>query len=127
MLIVGLLSWWYTVGWRQRAARLHEKFDETADYFSLDLLIRTLFSPFRQISAGRVNGPLGVRLRALVDRIISRCIGAMIRIFMLVVGSLYLTGCMLLGGLMLAVWALIPLLPVLGIILFAIGWMPWRI
>jgi len=127
MLIVGLLSWWYTAGWRQRVTRLHEKFDETADYFSLDLLVRTLFSPFRQISVGKVNGPLGVKLRALIDRIISRCIGAMIRIVMLVIGSLSLVAYMVIGGAMLIIWAVIPLFPILGIILFASGWIPWKL
>lgn len=127
MLIVGILSWWYTVGWRQRVIRLREGFNGAADYFSLDLLIRTLFSPFRQISVGKVDGALGVRLRALVDRIISRCIGAMIRLFMIVMGSISLLGYILFSTSMLVIWAIIPIAPVIGVVLFVVGWIPWKL
>jgi hypothetical protein len=127
MLIVGILSWWYTVGWQQRIVKLREGFNGAADYFSLDLLLRTLFSPFRQISVGRVDGPLGVRLQALVDRILSRCIGAMIRLFMIIVGTLSLLAYLLLGGIMLVVWAAIPFLPVVGFLLFVVDWVPWKL
>lgn len=127
MLIVGILSWWYTVGWQQRITRLREGFSGAADYFSLDLLLRTLFSPFRQISVGKVDGPLGVRLQALVDRILSRCIGAMIRLFMVIVGSISLLGYLIFGGGMLIVWALIPIAPLVGFLLFVLGWVPWKL
>ncbi|MET0979649.1 MAG: hypothetical protein ABWX90_00140, partial [Candidatus Saccharimonadales bacterium] len=60
MFVIGTLSWWYGAGWRQRLAMLRERLANTIDYFSIDLLARTLFSPFRQISAGKVNGPIGV-------------------------------------------------------------------
>lgn len=82
MFIVGLLSWWYGAGWVAEAKRVRERIASTADYFSIDLLVKTLFSPFRQISAGKVNGPLGVKWRAFVDRLISRCIGALIERFL---------------------------------------------
>lgn len=127
MVIVGILSWWYTVGWRQRITRLREGFDGAADYFSLDLLIQTLFSPFRQISVGRVDGPMEVRLRALVDRIISRCIGAMIRLSMIVMGSITLLGYILLSTSMLIIWAIVPIAPIIGVVLFVAGWIPWKL
>ena len=49
------------------------------DYFSIDLLVRTWFAPFRQISAGAVDGPIGVQIRAFFDRLISRTIGGIVR------------------------------------------------
>jgi hypothetical protein len=127
MFIVGILSWWYGTGWRQRAARLSERLKASMDYFSIDLLIRTFFSPFRQISAGRVRGPLGVQMRAFLDRIISRLIGAMIRFVMIIVGSLAIGFHGVLGVLSLLLWAIIPVMPVIGIILFVSGWIPWSL
>lgn len=110
-----------------RVSRLREKLVGTLDYFSIDLLLRTFFSPFRQISAGQVRGPLGVQMRALLDRIISRVIGAMIRLVMIIVGIFAIILYALIGGLMVLVWGIIPVLPVLGIVLFVSGWVPWSL
>lgn len=110
-----------------RVSRLREKLTGTLDYFSIDLLLRTFFSPFRQISAGQVRGPLGVQMRALLDRIISRIIGAMIRLVMIIVGVFAIILYTLIGGLMVVLWGVIPVLPVLGIVLFMSGWVPWSL
>jgi hypothetical protein len=127
MFIVGILSWWYGPGWRQRAARLGERLKASMDYFSIDLLIRTFFAPFRQIAAGKVSGPLGVQMRALLDRIISRIIGAMVRFVMVIIGSLTIGFHALLGVVFLVLWAIIPLMPIIGIVLFVTDWIPWSL
>lgn len=127
MFIVGILSWWYGPGWRLRASRLGERLRSSMDYFSIDLLVRTLFSPFRQISAGKVNGPLGVQMRAFFDRLISRVIGAMVRFTVIIIGSLAIFVHGVVGTLLLVFWAVIPVLPLIGIILFASGWIPWSL
>ena len=127
MFIVGLLGWWYGRGWAMRITRLREKLISTLDYFSIDLLLRTFFSPFRQISAGKVGGPIGVQLRALLDRIISRIIGAMIRFVMIIIGSVLIVIYAVVGILMVVVWGVVPLLPVIGIVLFMSGWVPWSL
>ena len=127
MFIVGLLGWWYGRGWAQRVSRLREKLLNTLDYFSIDLLLRTFFSPFRQISAGKVRGPLGVQMRALLDRIISRVIGAMIRLTMIIIGSVFIVLYALFGVLMVVLWGAIPIAPIIGIVLFMSGWIPWSL
>jgi len=127
MFIAGMLSWWYGQGWRQRFLRLGEKLASTMDYFSIDLLLRTFFSPFRQISAGKVRGPLGVQMRAFFDRLISRVIGAMIRFVMIIIGSMTIAIHAIVGLVGIVVWGLIPVIPVIGIILFITGWMPWNL
>jgi hypothetical protein len=127
MFVVGILSWWYSAGWRQRLTMLQERLARTVDYFSIDLLLRTLFSPFRQISAGRVDGPLGVKLHAFFDRLISRAIGAMVRSFMIVMGVFAIVLHGLIGTVALIVWAIIPLLPAIGLVLFIVGWVPWSL
>lgn len=122
MLFVSLLRWWYLDGWRRRARIVATQIDGVIDYFSIDLLIKTLFSPFRQISAGKVDGPLGVQLRAFADRLISRVIGAMIRTVLLLLGLLAITAQVLFGGAILLIWAFVPLLPFAGVVLTLIGW-----
>jgi hypothetical protein len=127
MFIVGILSWWYGRGWRQRISRLSEKLAGTVDYFSIDLLARTLFSPYRQISAGKVRGPLGVQMRAFFDRLISRLIGAMIRLTMIIVGVFAILIHAIFGSVMVVLWAFAPVAPVAGIVLFLSGWVPWSL
>lgn len=127
MAIIGMLSWWYTTGWKQQILKLREKVASTMDYFSIDLLLRTFFSPFRQISAGKVTGPIGVQMRAFFDRLISRVIGAMVRLFMIVFGSVAIVFYAVIRIALLAVWAFIPLLPFIGLYLFGVGWTPWNL
>jgi hypothetical protein len=124
MFIVGLLSWWYGAGWVAQAKRVQERIAATVDYFSISLLLSTLFSPFRQISAGRVGGPLTVRWQAFVDRLISRCIGAVVRLVMIVLGCITIIAISCVGAISLMVWAIIPLLPIIGAALTIIGWVP---
>lgn len=124
MFIVGLLSWWYGNGWMSEAQRVRERIASAADYFSISLLVRTLFSPFRQISAGRVDGPIGVRWRAFVDKIISRCIGALVRTCMIVVGIGWITLVAIIGGITLTLWLVVPALPIIGIVMAIVGWVP---
>lgn len=107
-----------------RARMLRDKLMSTFDYFSIDLLLRTLFSPYRQISAGKVRGPLGVQMRAFADRLISRMIGAMIRLTMIIVGSIALALYSVVGVVLLVLWGVVPLLPLLGIVMVSAGWTP---
>jgi hypothetical protein len=125
MFIVGILGWWYGAGWKQRARMLGERLAATADYFSIDLLLKTLFSPYRQISAGKVQGSLNVQMRAMFDRLLSRIIGAMIRLVMIIAGTVGLLLYVVFGAIWLLLWGVIPLLPIVGVVLFLSGWVPW--
>lgn len=98
------------------------RLDSVIDYFSIDLLIKTLFSPFRQISAGKVDGPLGVQFRAFADRLISRVIGAMIRLLLLLIGLIVIATQAVLGIVVLLGWAFVPLLPIIGLAVSLTGW-----
>lgn len=122
LLLTELFRWWYGDGWRKRAQLVSLRLDGTIDYFSIDLLAKTLFAPFRQISAGKVDGPIGVQLRALVDKLVSRVIGAIVRTLILVFGGVAIGLQIMVGGISLLVWALLPLLPIVGIILAVTGW-----
>ena len=127
MFIVGLFSWWYGAGWRQRVVAVGERLVGLYDYFSIDLLLRTLFSPFHQISAGGVRGPIGAQLRAWFDQLISRVIGAVVRLLVVVIGVVTLCLAGLIGLVVIIAWPLIPLVPIISVILTMSGWIPWQI
>lgn len=127
MFIVGLFSWWYGAGWKRCILAVRDGLAGIYDYFSLDLLLRTLFSPFRQISAGGVRGPIGVQVRALVDNLISRVIGGIVRSIVIVIGSVTLLLSCLLGLVRIVLWPFIPVLPVVLTLFALAGWVPWQI
>ena len=121
LLVTELLRWWYGDGWRRRAQLIANRLDGTMDYFSMDLLLKTLFAPFRQISAGRVDGPIGVQIRALVDRLFSRVIGAVVRSILLVIGGVTIAIQVIIGGIILIAWGLVPLAPIGSVIAMVMG------
>ncbi len=127
MLILGLLSWWYGAGWRGRLIRMRDKLAGLADYFSIGLLVKTLFSPFRQISAAKVGGSLNNQMRAFFDRQISRGIGVIVRLVMILAGLTLMFLYVVVDILLLALWGVTPLLPIVGIILMAGGFIPWSL
>jgi hypothetical protein len=126
MFLVGLISWWYGKGCRQFVRGIWMRLGHTADFFSVGILLKTLFSPFRQISAGSVDGPLSVKFRAFLDRLISRMIGSFIRSVTLIFGLVFMLLQLVASMVLVVFWLVVPLLPVAGLILMALGWTPWQ-
>lgn len=127
MFIVGIVSWWYGAGWRQRALGVRERLASLYDYFSFGLLLRTLFAPFRQISAGSVQGSISAKAHAWFDKLISRCVGACVRTIVLVVGLVGLFIAVIVGFIEIIIWPLVPMMPVVAVVCAMIGWIPWQL
>ena len=127
MFLVGLLQWWYGQGWLGQLTRVRERLAATRDLFSIPELLRTFFAPFRQISAGRATGSLANQLRALFDQTISRVVGSFIRGFTIIAGGILLAIQAVWEAVIVAIWLVLPLMPILGALAFAIGWVPvWQ-
>lgn len=123
MTLVALFSWWYTAGWVRLARRVGQRVERALEMFSVDLLAKTLFAPFRQISAEQVQGPFAAQLKALGDRTFSRFVGLIARSLFIIFGCLGALAVGVFGLVQLLVWPLVPLLPVIGLLAAAIGWM----
>lgn len=127
MLFASFLRWWYGPGWLDQITLIRERLDRSADFFSLELSLRNLFTPFRQIDADGVRkGSLDVILRAAFDQLFSRVFGAIVRMFLIIIGSIVLAGEAVIAALRLALWPAVPVLPVVGILLTLSGWVPWQ-
>ncbi len=124
MFLVGMISWWYGRGWRGQFVRVRNRLIQTADFFSIGQLIMTLFAPFRRISSGRTSGPFGAVIRGLVDQLLSRIIGSIVRFFTIIIGVVVLIVQVLYETIILIVWLFLPLFPIVGLIMMAIGWVP---
>lgn len=128
MLPLSLVTWWYGTGWRDQAELCGSRLSRVSDRFSVGLLLRSLFSPFRQISAEDATGrSIDVQVRAWLDNLISRCIGAMVRSAIILVGVLWLSVEAVVAVSRLILWPLLPVLPLIGFVLMTSGWIPWQI
>lgn len=125
MFLVGLISWWYGRGWVGQWQRMGSRLKATLDFFSIGQLLDTLFAPYRQISAGPSNdASFGGALRAFGDKLVSRVIGAFIRFFTIVAGIVVITLQAVYELIVAIGWWFLPVLPITGLILLAIGWVP---
>lgn len=124
-MLLEVVSWWYGAGWARVAARIGGRVSHILEAFSVGLLFRTLFDPFRQIDAGGNGGKsLDAQLRALGDNLFSRVFGAFIRTLFIVLGLLAALAAFLLGVVQLLVWPFVPLLPVIGVVCAVAGIRP---
>lgn len=117
MVVVALFSWWYGTGWARAAKRVGGRMRLVLETFSVALLLRTLFDPFRQISAGQVRGSFDTQLRALGDRLFSRLFGAVVRSIFIFIGLMGALLAGIMGLVELVVWPLVPLFPIIGVAL----------
>lgn len=116
--MTGILQWWYVGGWRIFVTGLGERLKNSADFFSIGLLLKTLFAPFRQISANEAGVS---RMQAFLDKLFSRVIGAVVRIFIIIAGIIALTFQLVFGIVLAILWPIIPFLPIACIVLAIVG------
>lgn len=80
-------------------------------YFSTPLLLKTLFSPWRRSSVTYAKGfHIGKFFEALASNLISRIIGAIIRISVIVIGVTVELALIPIGPIVIAFWITLPLL-----------------
>jgi len=121
MFLVGIFQWWYGTGLYKHVRQVYVGLLKTVDFFSIGLLLKTLFNPFRQISAGVVQGGLPEQFRAFLDRLFSRVFGAFLRTILIAVGLICLLVRMLWSVLIILAWLLLPLAPLIGIVFWQMG------
>ena len=118
-----MFLWWYSSGWKVFVGKLKTALSNTTDFFSMGSLIRTLFKPYRQISAAAASesASLDIKFHIFLDRLISRIVGFFSRLILLLTGVLTIIFGGILSLILIILWPFIPLLPVAGIILTILG------
>ena len=123
MAIAEMFIWWYSRGWLVFIGRIRSTLSNITDFFSMSSLIRTLFKPYRQISADSASSSasLDLKFHMFLDRLVSRTVGFISRLILLIAGTVII----IIGGIfslvLIVLWPFIPLLPIVGIILTIIG------
>ena len=122
MLVVSFFQWWYGRGFSEYLSSFVDGLRDAADFFSIMLLVRNLFAPFRQISAEKqINLPLNARIHAWFDLLISRLVGATVRFMILIAGTVVMILRAGIGLVLGILWPLLPLLVVYCVMLFSRG------
>ena len=123
MAIVEMLSWWYAHGWNVFIKKNRHTLSNIVDFFSMNSLIRTLFKPFRQISAetASADSSLDLKMHMFLDRLISRFIGFFSRLFLLIAGTFIIIVGAICSFVLIILWPLVPFIPIAGIILTVTG------
>lgn len=119
MLILSFFQWWYGPGWIAQIRAIVKRAHSIADMFSIDILVRTLFAPWKQIVASsHADQAAGIRFRAGVDNLISRFVGTSIRSLFLVMALLFIAVSTVASVLVALLW---PLLPSLVLFVIPLG------
>lgn len=116
------VRWWYGAGWAYAWQRgVVQRLEWCESTFSMATLVRTWFAPFKQTYVGKVKGSIEVHFRAAIDSLVSRVIGFIVRTVLLIAGLACSLFVFMTGLIFIAVWAILPLLPVIAIILLSLG------
>ena len=96
---------------------LKNRLRDSADFFSIGQLLRTLFKPYRQISAGTSGGGMS----GFLDRLVSRVVGFFVRFFIIIFGVVALFIEALIGIVMIVLWPVAPVLIIVGAVMAVMG------
>lgn len=123
MAIAEMFLWWYSRGWSVFVKKIKIAIGNVTDFFSMGDLIRTLFQPFRQISAATASADssLDLKFHMFIDRLVSRIIGFFSRLILLIAGTIIIILSSIFSLILIILWPFIPLLPIAGIVLSIAG------
>lgn len=121
MLAIGLISWWYIDGFKLFASRLWTRLGDTIDLFSIGSLLKTLFAPYRQIAANETGTSVDDKILAFIDRLVSRLVGGVVRIGIILIGIIVIILQTVGSILSLVAWPILPFSPIIFIVLSVMG------
>lgn len=108
--MITYFSWWYaqepSLLWQ--AVRVITK--KTFYSFSVGLLIRTLFDPWKRDVLSAQNASLDVRIRIMFENLMTRLIGAIVRFFTIIAGLISTIIVFLILLAIFIVWLLLPII-----------------
>lgn len=119
MLFLSFVQWWYGPGWLDNINQTRERLSRFAKNFSVGILLRTLFAPWKQIDAG-TSAPGQTAMQKFLDRLISRLVGFVVRCLTLLVAFIGLVLVLIFQIALIVLWPLFPL-SVPAALLYSLG------
>lgn len=118
MVIINLFTWWYAEGYRDLLSRLRDRIFRVWHFFSVDLLFKTLFAPWKQIIT-YPGKSIQAQMRALLDNLVSRLVGFAVRTIIILAAIITIAATALIGAIIFVLWPLAPVL-VVGLIIWGL-------
>lgn len=117
-MISGYLTWWFHQGWHEAWQRAVRWLISIADFFSVDILIKTWFAPWKNDVLSSQNMALSDKTKIWEQNFASRFFGFLIRTAVIFVALIVLAFSTIGLTLLLVGWFLAPfliiLLPIIG-------------
>ncbi|HXY17886.1 MAG TPA: hypothetical protein VEH48_00505 [Candidatus Nitrosopolaris sp.] len=107
-MLFEFLGWWYGRGWLKAVQTARGWVREVEREFSAGILIKTLFSPWKQI-VSLPGQSIDEKFRATLDNLVSRSIGFIVRLITLLSAGVLLILALILGLLLVIAWPFGPL------------------
>ncbi|HEX8182171.1 MAG TPA: hypothetical protein VF575_01055 [Candidatus Saccharimonadales bacterium] len=117
MIALEILTWWYRQGWSQIIKNAETRSTKVSHLFSVPILLRTLFAPWRRIIT-YPGASIEAKFRAAGDNLVSRVVGFTVRSLVLLSAGVMLLLTTVAALLQLVIW---PLIPPAVIVLFVKG------
>lgn len=108
MLALEFFKWWYGQGWALLIRNMRRRLVMTSNVFSVPILVRTLFAPWRKIITYGGAG-ISSQIHTAADNLISRLVGFVVRLLVLFTAGVSLVVVLLLAVLEIVGWPLLPL------------------
>lgn len=108
MLALEFFKWWYGQGWALLVRNMRRRLVMTSNVFSVPILIRTLFAPWRRIITYGGAG-INSQIRTAADNLVSRLVGFVVRLFVLFTAGVSLVVVMAVAAVEIAAWPLLPI------------------
>ena len=109
-MISAMFSWWLL----ESPPKLIYIIKKTVAYlyhsFSIGYLGKTLFAPWKRDIGRAVNPSLQDTFRILVDNVISRFVGFVVRVITIIAGAIIICVSAVLGVIILVIWFLLPVI-----------------
>jgi hypothetical protein len=112
-----IFGWWYSKGIRDFFIYLKAIFLKITDIFSVKLLLRTFFSPWKRDITSMEGLPLNQMIQVIVFNLISRIIGALIKTIILFIYLIALSVFFAVSISLVLIWLFLPLISILGLIM----------
>ncbi|MCC7289288.1 hypothetical protein IT414_02790 [bacterium] len=113
MVLFSFFTWWYGSGWAQVPREIRRRVNFILQFFSLKIILRTLFAPWKRDIAYARSTALEDRFQALIGNLVSRFIGFIIRVIFMFTAVLAIIFTVVFGVLLMIVWPALPFSPIL--------------
>jgi hypothetical protein len=119
MVLTGYFVWWYGAGLQQSAQIVMAALGGAADFFSLEALIKTWWSPWKNDVISERNLALSDQFKIWQQNLASRIVGFLVRTVVIATALLCIGLLSILSFLALGLWLTLPivavLLPLIGV------------